>query len=309
MTKKSILTLIICAVAFIGILLVATFFDLDINIALGNSQSLFGEFFAIFGAATSWALMPIAGVILFQAVTKENKYRNYLKALWLIFTLIGMYFTVHYFFSEMVIELVTPIVYEIFFTLVFTAISILATSKIDKDIMKKLVVFAAVTLTALALSQIFTNILKACWGRQRFRNMPEDDYTGFTNWYEPNFFKKGNGGSFISDFAGESDDDAYKSFPSGHTVSAALSFILIMLPDLFEKLKRYKIWFYVGPSIYTLAVALSRIVYRAHFLSDVLFGAVIGIGCVLLGRFLVILIKNKIVAKKNTREPKVELVE
>lgn len=301
MTKKSILTLVILAVAFIAILLVATFFDLDINIALANSESVFGQFFALFGEATAWLILPIAGVILFQAVTKDNKFRNYLKALWFVLTFVGFVMLVKYFFEEIVIEIKWSLLYEIFFALLFSVLSILGTSKIDKNVMRKLAIFAIFALVALAISQAVTTVLKGLWGRQRFRNMPTDDYSGFDPWYKPNWFKKGSGGAFVSDYAGHPDEDAFKSFPSGHTMAASLSFIVIMLPDLFEKLKKYKLWFYVVPAIYTAAVAISRIVIRAHFLSDVLAGATIGLSGVFLSRYLVILIKNKIVAKYNSK--------
>ncbi|HKL74181.1 MAG TPA: phosphatase PAP2 family protein, partial [Clostridia bacterium] len=266
MTKKSILTLIILCVAFIGVLLVATFFDLDINIALANADSVFGQFFALFGEATAWMIIPIAGVILLQGVTKENKFRTYLKIVWLLLTFIGWFLVVRYFFEEIVIDLKAGILYEIFFAIIFTIMSILGTNKVDKEVMQKLVIFALVALVALAISQAVTTVLKMAWSRQRFRNMPVDDYSGFSNWYSPNWFKKGNSGAFVSDFAGMPDEDGFKSFPSGHTMAAGLSFIIIMLPDLFEKLKKQKLWFYVVPAIYTFAVALSRIVIRAHFL-------------------------------------------
>jgi membrane-associated phospholipid phosphatase len=299
MTKKSILTLVILAVAFIAILLVATFFDLNINIALANSESVFGQFFALFGEATAWLIIPVCGVILFQAVTKDNKFKNYLKIVWLILTFIGFFMVVKYFFEEMVNESKWGILYELVFAFMFTLFSILGTCKIDKKVMKKLVIFAVFALVALAISQAVTTVLKGLWGRQRFRNMPEDDYSAFDPWYKPNWFKKGSGGAFVSDYAGHADSDAFKSFPSGHTMAASLSFIIIMLPDLFEKLKKYKLWFYVVPAIYTVAVAISRIVFRAHFLSDVLAGATIGIASVFLSRFLVILIRDKINAKLN----------
>ncbi|NLL56521.1 MAG: phosphatase PAP2 family protein [Clostridiales bacterium] len=297
MTKKSIITLVILAVAFIAILLVATFFDLDINIALANSESVFGQFFALFGEATAWLILPLAGVILFQAVTKENRFRVYLKILWLILTVVGWYLVVSYFFSQIVINIKAKMLYEIVFALIFSVFSILGTNKVDKKIMQKLAVFAVFALVALAIGQAVTTFLKSLWGRQRFRNMPDGDYSGFDPWYSPNWFKKGSGGAFVSDYAGHSDEGAFKSFPSGHTMASALSFIVIMLPDLFDRLKKYKLWFYVVPAIYTVAVAISRIIIRAHFLSDVLVGGTIGILSVFLSRYLVILIKNKITAK------------
>lgn len=297
MTKKTIIALSSCALAFVGILLVATFLDLEINIALANADSLFGQFFALFGEATAWLVLPVAGVILFQAVQPENRYKIWLKALWLVLTIVGWYLATDYFFDELVKEIMYEKVYVIVFALAFTALSLLGTAKIDKKVMAKLVVLAAIMLVALAISQLFTTVMKKMWSRQRFRNMPEDSYSGFTPWYKPNWFKNGSG-DFVSDFAGAHDEDAFKSFPSGHTSAAAMSFLIIVIPEIFDKLKKYKVWFYVVPAVYTFAVALSRIVLRAHFLSDVLFGALVGTGSVFIARLIVYAVRDRF-AKRN----------
>ena len=99
-----------------------------------------------------------------------------------------------------------------------------------------------------------------------------------------------------------SDSDAFRSFPSGHTSAAGLSIALVLLPDLFEKLKKYKVWFYVAPITYTLLVALSRIIVKAHFLSDVLAGFIIAVGSVFFSRWIILLIDNKIKQKKRQAE-------
>jgi undecaprenyl-diphosphatase len=56
------------------------------------------------------------------------------------------------------------------------------------------------------------------------------------------------------------------SFPSNHTL-----FIFAMLPFLNKELKNKYIWIGLG-----LLVAFSRIYFNEHYLSDVLFGAIIG---------------------------------
>jgi membrane-associated phospholipid phosphatase len=125
------------------------------------------------------------------------------------------------------------------------------------------------------------------------------DASGFTPWYVANLGKnKAAADNYVEDGAGMLFDDAYKSFPSGHTSAAALSFVVVLLPDIFEKLKKQKIWFYIVPAIFTVLVAVSRIVNRAHFLSDVLFGGTIGILSVCAAKGLVSLLKKANVKKK-----------
>ncbi len=65
----------------------------------------------------------------------------------------------------------------------------------------------------------------------------------------------------------------YNSFPSGHvaTIFSVASILALFLP-------KYRIYFFA----LTIAVALSRIALTAHFVSDVIAGACIGISTVLL---------------------------
>ncbi|MDE6060839.1 MAG: phosphatase PAP2 family protein, partial [Clostridia bacterium] len=65
--------------------------------------------------------------------------------------------------------------------------------------------------------------------------------------------------------------DAFKSFPSGHTCSAGTIYALIMIPTLFgyngkkEKLGA-TIACWVVPIVYTMLVAISRIMVGAHYM-------------------------------------------
>ena len=75
---------------------------------------------------------------------------------------------------------------------------------------------------------------------------------------------------------GHGGNDAFKSFPSGHTVAAAASFGGIIIPEMYENMKKWKPLFWAIPIAYTVLVAISRIVAGAHYLSDVLFGGFAG---------------------------------
>ena len=115
------------------------------------------------------------------------------------------------------------------------------------------------------------------------------NYEGFTNWWQINVFSKPEirTDAYVEAFK-DNDSGAFKSFPSGHTVAAATSFGLIILPDMFTKLNNKKIkWlFWVIPIVYTILVAISRIVAAAHYLSDVTFGGFIGFGVAALTRWI-----------------------
>ena len=97
--------------------------------------------------------------------------------------------------------------------------------------------------------------MKLLWGRPRYVAILNDG-ADFAEWFR------------IAGFALR--EDYYKSFPSGHTVSAAALFFITYLPDLFPSLPQ-KPWIWWGTAfLYTFAVAFSRIMASMHFVSDVM---------------------------------------
>lgn len=313
MAKKNILAIGICAICFVALMTVAAFFDLQIDEAIGNADSVFGQFFANLGEIPAWLAIPVAGIILYQAVRKDNKYAVWLKIAFLALTFVGTLFLFRYFSKHLFTELKWKYLYLVVFSVAVEWLAVLGTNKVDKELMEKLVFFAVFLIIVLAVSQGITTLFKWIWSRQRFRNLEAGNITGgeargFTPWYKPNWGNP-NKNYYYPDSAGADADDAYKSFPSGHTAAAAMTFVLIMLPDMFEKLRKYKMWFYIGPAIYTLLVAVSRMVNRAHYLSDVTMGATITIVTVFVVRWLMYLIRNKLDAKKLIMVEEPALVE
>lgn len=312
MTKKKLIGIISGAVVFVALLIVATFYDLKINIALGDADSVYGQFFRLFGELTGWIIVPIAGAFMYQVTPKKNKGGIVVSVLWAVVVFVGWFLSIKYILEEFTGAAYTDglylspyshvVIYAVVFSLLLTPAILAGTGRIGKEKLYKLAMFAAALLVALAISQVCVNIMKILWSRQRFRNLPigngGTDSTGFTPWYKPNFGKnKKSAEYYYPDSAGMKQSDAYKSFPSGHTAGAALTFVLIMLPDLFEKLKKFKPLFFVFALAYTVAVAVSRIVNRAHYMSDTLFGGYIGA----LSSFVAIAIVKKFSAWGNKK--------
>ena len=100
--------------------------------------------------------------------------------------------------------------------------------------------------------------------------------------------------------------DICKSFPSGHTFTAGLSYTLICIPDMVDKFKTkgWKAFWYALPIVITGVVGLSRVVMGAHYLSDVLFGGTIAFLAVCIFRWLVLLGGWKKIAKLFTKKQK-----
>jgi len=98
----------------------------------------------------------------------------------------------------------------------------------------------------VGLSGVITDIIKPLIGRARPVLLQREDYYGF----DPFNFHA-----------------AHNSFPSGHATTAfALAFALIALRP------GWRPWFIV----FAIAVAVSRVVVNAHYLSDIIAGALVG---------------------------------
>jgi len=141
----------------------------------------------------------------------------------------------------------------IIFASVLTLISVVLVKKLKVDFSETAFYFSKVVLLMGIFGYVlFVQPLKIFWGRVRFRDL-EPLFTDFTDWYVPN---------------GITGSD---SFPSGHS---AMGFVLISFFILFRnKNINAKFAFYSFVLIWAIAVAASRVVIGAHFLSDVIVGS------------------------------------
>lgn len=117
--------------------------------------------------------------------------------------------------------------------------------------------FAATALIYFLMVIIIMNFMKAMWGRMRFREMT-DPAKEFTRWYQIC-----GGGGF---------NDAYASFPSGHSMNSAGVILAILLPDIIPALKDKKNILRAIAYVWCIVVGASRVLMGAHFASDVTVG-------------------------------------
>lgn len=126
----------------------------------------------------------------------------------------------------------------------------------------------AVLFILVILSDIvIVNIIKNVQARPRMRLIMTDKSVCFLNWWESGRALKN---SLVQ--AGVSAEE-FRSFPSGHSANASL----IMLFSLLPASGRKRNLFFMAGVIWTLSVALSRIIMGAHFLSDTAAGFAIGL--------------------------------
>ena len=135
--------------------------------------------------------------------------------------------------------------------------------------------FALQTALSLTLSVAAVYAIKHFWGRIRYTDLKSA--ADFTPWYSPGA-------------AGTGD-----SFPSGHAAMAAFSF----LPFVYLKYtgSRLRYLAFALAAAFTAAVAFSRIVLGAHYLSDVTAGiAITAISLILSG----VVVPKRLKAPENT---------
>jgi membrane-associated phospholipid phosphatase len=167
-------------------------------------------------------------------------------------------------------------VFYVLIGLFLAALEVLAVKNIPQESVRKLLGFSVAVILLVAIPNIIINLgIKSYVGRIRYRamNMYPDNSTygfaAFANWYEVN-------GQWLDDVQKASlfgNTDALKSFPSGHTCAAGMSYGLIMLNDaLHIKDQKVRNLLWIIPILITGTVAVSRIIVGAHFFSDVLIG-------------------------------------
>lgn len=250
---------IICFYIFAVIsLIVATFYDLKIDIALNNPNDFIGNWFWKAGELPNSMICPLAGLALFKSL--ETKRGKIIGAIIMVggSIYLGAYVASYSFVDD---SFKTP--FGIIFGFLF-GILLLFLSKyivIPEEYKKALIVVAIVGIIAMAVQLGVINIAKIFWGRIRMRELIRiGSYESFVPWYKPQ---------------GITSSNEFKSFPSGHTASAGMSYLLMLAPFINKKLESKKALLFVAPFVYTSVVAYSRMVMGAHFLSDVTVGGVV----------------------------------
>ncbi len=165
---------------------------------------------------------------------------------------------------------------------IFTAfVEILAVNNFSDASIRKLVKFTFAVAFAIAVSSITVTLIKYPFGRPRYRAMNyAGDFSYYQRWYVMS-------GQPDKEWLRETftTSDAFKSFPSGHTQSAAMVFCIVMLKDALGIINKKRIaMLWIFSVVWTGIIAISRIMVGAHFFSDVLIGGTIGFLCVILGR-------------------------
>ncbi len=248
------------------LLLLGTFFDVQIAQLLYTLGSLFGQVFAVVAMIPIWFLVPMATGLMFGFLITNFKVLN---ALWRIICLALLVFGIY-----MVLQRMGEMVgsrhlhgmpYNVLLWLVIgvfmltTALGAHASRRYPREVF----VAAFVGIAAVAGSRFVLDQAKSLWGRQRFWTM-DNPVLQFTPWYAPQFpsaERMAEMGDYI------------KSFPSGHSMGAISTLWLSLLPPFIRYCRKNLSRWVNGISIFALCfwgcTILSRMMLGEHFLSDV----------------------------------------
>lgn len=129
--------------------------------------------------------------------------------------------------------------------------------KVPEENREEALRYAAIALIYFLFVLIVMNALKTAWGRMRFREMTEP-VNEFTRWYQV----CARGGF----------DNAYASFPSGHSMNSAGVILILLLPGIIPALQDKKKILRICTYVWCIMVGASRVFMGAHFASDVTVG-------------------------------------
>ena len=187
---------------------------------------------------------------------------------------------------------------QVLFAAIISGLVLALLVHVKKENIFKLVKIAIILFLVELLYLAVVDAVKTPVGRMRYRTMNAiGDFSYYTPWYVINGARHvfpdgtiGTGNLDSSTLLGAASDTC-KSFPSGHTYGATMSFALVCLPDLFEKFKKtwVKAICWTVPAAYTVTVAICRIVVGAHYFSDVLVGGTLAFTLIMLLREVLVL--------------------
>lgn len=286
--------LLIALIAVAGIV-TGSFLDLKIAQSVYNPDSGFGAFFETFGESIAYARIPLGGVLLFKGFfDKKTAYKKAIAVLFLILSdLACIYFLADSFtyahndYGRRLNTVPSYIVATII-TLAFSALFFFVILNENKSYLLQI---GFIILVSRLAQFIVMKVLKNRAARPRYRYLVDSSLNTsgdtFRNWWQFDFHGFG------------SLADSFKSWPSGHTATAAQLLLLpLIYPVLKWKLPMGRTRLFFLSLIIVIRIAFSRRVYGAHFLSDVSFGLFVGAFMAYLTTF----VSYRLIGKKKMQE-------
>lgn len=250
----------------IGIMLLGifTFTDLQISMAL-YTKNLYGRIFEVIGELPALFLVLFGSALLLRFRNKRNLFSNVgivvLSSVFMfLFSSMGGFMIWNYLNENIGREL--PEFVPIILTFLFLISAILLAWRVPKENAYDAVTYAIISIIYFIAILIVMNVIKGYWGRMRMREMT-DCFAQFSKWtvIQPR-------GGF---------DNAYASFPSGHSMNSAAIILITLLPKFMPNLLGKEKYLKIAVYVWIVLVGSSRIVMGAHFPSDVVVGVMLSL--------------------------------
>ena len=263
----------VTAVCILGII-VGSFFDFSINVALANKTDI-GAFFATYGSYFSYCLYPAAGMCIYKGLkNKGGRFKMLACVLMVIAYFMAVYYSNNYNGSKVrglfgyTAGDSSPLLSAAcwgFWVVLYAWVPFVCYRIFDDADPDKLIMTGAAILIAGIAADNINLWLKQVASRPRYKYLItlDDPMSEFRNWWQ-----------MVPYLAGS--NDSYKSWPSGNMTIASMMFSLPMLSDVLKKRseKKNMICFIIA-SCFVIIYGYNRIHMTNHFLSDVCFGTLI----------------------------------
>lgn len=247
----------------LSVLTFAAFFDRDVTNLVMNRSSIVGDFFQKYGTkGPNIVLFSCFEIVAWTIYCSQRARleRLLLTTLFLILAMHQVLLGVNGYFAYTLARLLNgniktvadvdlqQWVLALIFTVVMSYLFYRYVDLQDENEQNYLLKAAVFGIALVFIVSVIIGDLKLHWGRYRPFQM-DQAMSQFTPWYQPN----GSNGHF--------------SFPSGHTTSGwLLVYLTFLLPRKYHNMQKYVL---IGTVLLAITIALSRVRYGAHWLSDV----------------------------------------
>jgi len=282
---------IIAGIALIG-LIIGTFLDQKITAKMGDYNNMFGILFTAFGPVFTLSIGSLCGAMLFFMPKQEKKLVDILLRILGILAIVGFTaFSIkegfaYVDFPRMAEKASTyKALIAVLIGLIDLAILIFTNLYIKKLDEKMIVKTVLIIFVIYLMFFLVSEVMKYLASRPRPRVIDANPEISFRAWYQ-----------FHPLEALKSPYKDCKSFVSGHAFNSAC--LISILPLMFtlgkkENSNKIQIVSLAIGALWAFVVALSRIIARAHFMSDVMGGIFLSVAA----QALVINVAPKILQK------------
>lgn len=256
-----------------------TFFDLRLDQFLYSPGILYGRIFYVIAPWPALFGLTFSSMLLVYLETNSTLYRK--AAAWLLF-LILCGGSVFYFSRSLWKEFAVPLwICILMGLLILPGTALLVLHSVRGQESRNLYPLARYLLYVSLGTFLSVTVLKELWNRPRYYTLIGKPEILFRGWLEPAF---GSSGNMAAAYGLEAD--AFKSFPSAHTATAAVSLAFPILSLYISRLKNKGDLMMVLALLFTVLSAFSRLLLGMHFLSDVSAGFLIALFFVWSGKKL-----------------------